>query len=214
VRTPTAKYRTRHFVPDKENLPEIEGTAALPIVDFETLRAVNPDIVAWLTSDNGLLNYPIFQGEDNSYYLKHMFDKGKNKSGCPFLDFENAPDFTSENSVIYGHNMLDSSMFGSLKKYMDQGYFGEHPQMNLYTPTVNYSIEIFAVHTANSSESADMKTSPWRLSWDGDTENVDWLTQIKSDIAITADDWVLTLSTCTNGGKSRLIVSGKLTAIR
>jgi SrtB family sortase len=193
--------------------------AVSQVVDFDALRAVNPDIVGWLVSEDEAVNYPIVQTDDNGFYLKHMFDKQKNKTGCPFLDFENAMNFTDGNSVVYGHNMLDGSMFGSLKKNMEQEYFDTHPQMNLYTPAANYSVDIFSVYTANPAESADTKTSPWRLSWDNEAEYMGWLTQIKarslieSDIEIADGNKVLTLSTCTNGGKSRLLVVGRLKEI-
>ena len=74
-------------------------------VDFEALNQMNGDIVGWIFLEGSEINYPITQSEDNSYYLKHLFDKSSNGSGSIFLDCRNASDFTDRHSIIYGHHM-------------------------------------------------------------------------------------------------------------
>ena len=96
--------------------PEETGASSisLPTVDFESLLAQGPDVKAWLELPGTVIQYPVAQGEDNSYYLKHLYDGTANKVGCLFIDYENAEDFSDNNTIIYGHNMRDGSMFSTL----------------------------------------------------------------------------------------------------
>ena len=84
---------------------ETEEQGLWPRVDFEALNQMNGDIVGWIFLESSEINYPITQSEDNSYYLKHLFDKSSNSSGSIFLDCRNASDFTDRHSIIYGHHM-------------------------------------------------------------------------------------------------------------
>lgn len=188
---------------------------SFPSVDFAKLQEEGPDVKAWLTLPNTVINYPVAQCEDNAYYLKHLYDGTANKNGCPFIDYENAPDFSDNNTIIYGHNMRDGSMFSSLREYAEQTYFDEHPQMYLMTPEGNYLVELFSAFVASPSE-AGSDTSPWALNWKDDGAYTTWLTAmqerslIENDVSVTSSDRVITLSTCTNSGKDRFIVMGKL----
>ena len=83
------------------------------------------------------INYPIVQGEENSYYLKHLFSGEWNGSGCIFLDFRNDASFADRHSIIYGHHMKNGTMFTDLDKYKKQEFFDEHPIALLITPDKN-----------------------------------------------------------------------------
>ena len=96
-----------------ETLPDEDDTV-WPEVDFAALREINPDIVAWIYIEGTKVNYPIVQGEDNSYYLKHLFSGEWNGSGCIFLDFRNDASFADRHSIIYGHHMKNGTMFTDL----------------------------------------------------------------------------------------------------
>ena len=111
-------------------------------VDFDGLKAVNPDVVAWIVIPGLDISYPVVQGEDNAYYLQHLFTRETNSSGSIFVDFHNRPDFMDQNTIIYGHNMKNGSMFGSLKRYWDNEYYREHSSFYLYTAEG----EIFLCH--------------------------------------------------------------------
>lgn len=111
-------------------------------VDFASLQAINPDIVAWLRIP-GVLEYPVVRGEDNSYYLNHTVQKTYNIAGSIFLDYRNERDFSDSKNIIYGHNMKDGSMFHVLRNYQDIDFFQEHTDMEIYLPdgrTLNYQI--------------------------------------------------------------------------
>lgn len=93
------------------------------------------------------LSYPVVQGEDNQYYLHHTYEKTENFAGTLFADKKNAPDFSDPNTIIYGHNMKNGTMFGSLKKFKDQAVYNAEPYIWLLTPDVNYQYEIFSALT-------------------------------------------------------------------
>ena len=111
-------------------------------VDFASLQAINPDIVAWLRIP-GVLEYPVVRGKDNSYYLNHTVQKTYNIAGSIFLDYRNERDFSDSKNIIYGHNMKDGSMFHVLRNYQDIDFFQKHTDMEVYLPdgrTLNYQI--------------------------------------------------------------------------
>ena len=195
-----------------------DADIVLPSVDFEALRENGPDIIGWLSLPDTVLNYPVMQTDNNEYYLNHLYDGTYNKVGCLFADYENRADFSDRNTIIYGHNMRDGSMFALLNRYDEQSYFDTHRQMYLVTPKGGYVMEIFAAFAAKPEESGS-ETSPWQLSWKDDGAYTTWLTAMKersaveSDVTVTCSDKVLTLSTCTPGGTGRFLVMGKLVKV-
>ena len=212
-------------MPQKEEKPDTteetsgeDDSVVLPSVDFEILQENGPDIIAWLTLPDTAVNYPVTQAEDNDYYLRHLYDGTYNKAGCLFADYENKKDFSDRNTIIYGHNMRDGSMFASLNEYKEQSYYDSHPQMYLVTPDGGYLCDIFAAFEAKPKESGS-DTSPWRMEWKDDGAYTTWLSAmadrsvVETDVTVTSSDKVLTLSTCTPGGASRFIVMGKLTEV-
>ena len=215
-------------VPEQAGEPEEPGaeeetgredsSAVLPVVDFEALRENGPDIIGWLSLPDTAINYPVTQTDNNEYYLRHLYDGTYNKVGCLFADYENQADFSDRNTIIYGHNMRDGSMFAALNEYDTQSYFDGHPQMYLVTPDGGYVMEVFSAFEAKPAESGS-DTSPWRLNWKDDGAYTTWLSEmadrsvVETDVTVTSSDKVLTLSTCTPGGKSRFIVMGKLAAV-
>ncbi len=195
-----------------------DSNVVLPSVDFDALRENGPDIIGWLNLPDTVINYPVTQTDDNEYYLHHLYDGTYNKVGCLFADYENKADFSDRNTIIYGHNMRDGSMFAALNEYDEQSYFDTHKQMYLVTPEGGYLCEVFTAFVAKPSESGS-DTSPWCLSWKDDGAYTTWLTAmaersvVETDVTVTSSDKVLTLSTCTPGGASRFIVMAKLVEV-
>lgn len=124
---------------------EIAETIAAPIqVDFESLCAENPDVIGWLYCPDTQINDPVVQGEDNDYYLDHLLNGRANARGTLFMDYRNEAALSDWNTIIYGHNMKNGSMFGTLTKYKRQAYYDEHPEMYYLTPERDYLIKIVA----------------------------------------------------------------------
>lgn len=193
---PQASSETEAAVPEptaeSANFPDIQW----PQVDFDELQRINPDIVAWLYCPDTLINYPVVQAGDNRWYLTHMFDGTTNNAGCIFADAGNAADFTDPHTIVYGHNLKSGKMFGQLCLYKEQRYYEAHPWMLLLTQEAGYFVEIFSGHVADASSDA------WQLSFEGDSEFQGWLERavqkslIQSEVQPTAEDTILTLSTC------------------
>ena len=102
---------------DEELVDAVSGPKPPISVDFDTLKSVNPDVVGWIyieALDN--INYPVVQGDDNETYLHTTYENNYNFAGTIFVDYENSSDFSDCNTLIYGHNMKNGSMFGNLKK--------------------------------------------------------------------------------------------------
>ena len=164
--------------------------------DFDALSAINDDVVAWITISGTKLNYPVVQGDDNSYYLRHLFQGGYNVGGCVFLDVRNDGDFSDRHSILYGHRMDDGSMFTCIQNYKKQSYYDQHPYGLLLTPDGNYVIEFFSGYVTSTSDNA------WSTSLKDNEKYQEWLDSLieKSDFTAnftpTVKDRVITLSTC------------------
>ena len=166
-------------------------------VDFESLKAINDQIVGWICSDTGIIDYPVLHGKDNSYYLDHLPDGTYNKNGSIFVDCRNLPLFGDRNTIIYGHNMRTGTMFGELVEYGNDGYYEEHPTLQLITPDGSFELQIFSGYV--TSGNSDI----YRLTFEDDTDFTAYLERIRSlsdfstDVEVTAQDKIITLSTCT-----------------
>lgn len=116
-------------------------------VDFEALLEKNPDVVGWLYCEGTGINYPVAQGADNEQYLRRLLDGTYNRAGTIFVDSRSAADFSQWNTLIYGHNMKDDTMFAMVPSYADQAFYEQHPTWWLLTPEQNYRVDLFAGYT-------------------------------------------------------------------
>ena len=113
-------------------------------VDFDSLQALNEDIIAWLYCEGTVIDYPVCKCEDDEFYLEHAYDRSPSHSGAIFLEAENFPDFSDTNNILYGHHMKNKTMFATLSYWAEQEYFEQHPYMWLLTPDQNYRIDLFS----------------------------------------------------------------------
>ena len=200
---------------DDQRSEDLSKPSDLPEINFKALQAVNPDVIGWIYSPNTTINYPVVQGDDNAYYLKHLADGTENRNGCPFLDVQNRPDFTDDNSIIYGHHMQNGTMFAGISWYEDQSYYDEHPMMYLMTPAAAYRIEFFSGYITTMDSSAYMQN------FGSIREHTDWMKEVSSrsdfraNLEISAYNRVITLSTCAyRFENARYVLHGKLTKLR
>jgi sortase B len=123
--------------------------------DWDALRAANPEVVGWIIVPGTQINYPIAQGANNDYYLYHLFDDSSSGNGSIFLDYQGSKTLDAQNNLIYGHNMLDGSMFADILKYTNQDYFDEHMVVYLGTPARNFELQ--ALSTIKIDQNAPLR---------------------------------------------------------
>lgn len=182
-------------------------------IDFDALLAENQDVVGWIYSEATPINYPIVQSSNNDYYLRRLLDGSYNIAGSIFMDYRNSSDFTDLHTIIYGHNLKDGTMFGSLKEYRNQEYYEKHPVINLYTPEADYLIEIMAGYQTDIY--SNIYSFPeTREELESLYEEITRLSTFKSDLLLEEGDRLITLSTCTYGADiSRYVLIGKIIEI-
>lgn len=182
-------------------------------IDFTQLLSVNSDIVGWLRIRALDISYPVVQGKDNDYYLHRTFEKTDNFAGCLFVNSYNMGDFTDQNTIIYGHNMKNGSMFGKLKNFNDPEVFKKSRYFWIFTPDFIYQYRIF------SASVVDKTGLTYQVSFTDD-EFDQFISRAYSnsvvdnqDVTVTKEDRIVTLSTCTGDDSTRFVVMGKLAQI-
>ena len=178
-----------------------EDTSALRRERFEALKEINADTVAWVHVPNTNIDYPVVQGEDNSYYLDHTVEKSKSRVGSIFMDFRNSLDDDSVpkdyNTIIYGHHLKSGAMFTSLKEFKDKNFFDENRYVYLDTPGGTLKYEIFSVIIT------DADYNYIETSFSSEDEFLTFISDIRdralfnSGAVINEGEKILTLSTCT-----------------
>ena len=195
--------------------PTTESTAEnekiqMPIcIDFDALKQENNDIIGWIYCPDTPINYPVVKGNDNNQYLRADL-KGKYLvSGTIFADYRNNEVGEDKNYIVYGHNMKNSTMFGTLVKYKDQTYYDSHPILYFLTPERNYIIELIAGAVVKR-DSDIYQTAPA----DNTIADIMIKSTFDSTVEIGKGENIITLSTCSyEFNNARYVVVGKLKKI-
>lgn len=149
------------------------------IIDWNDLKSINEDIVAWIEIENTPVNYPILKDNNNLYYLKHNFNKKYNSNGSIFTLNK---DFIQDDEVIiYGHNMRNKTMFSILGNYLNTNFLKEHQIMKIYTENKNYVATIFSCYSIGVNEESNNirklcyedRISYYKTKSNIDTENIE-----------------------------------------
>lgn len=199
-----------------QRIPEDNGDGkSVQQIDFAKLKQINEDAVGWIVFYDPYINNPLVQTNDNSYYLKNSFRKKENAAGCLFMDCRNES-FDDRNVVIYGHNMLDRTMFGSLKDVF-QEKFWEEPECDRIqiTDTEQHIREykIFSYYITEADSDYCTTSFPDAAAYAGFLREITARSFRKLDVTVTEDDHILTLSTCAGaaGTNKRRVLHAKLT---
>ena len=134
---------------------------------FDELLAINPDVCAWVTVDNTNIDLPVLQGETNLTYINMDVYGNFALAGSIFLDSRNARDYSEPYSLLYGHHMEKSEMFGDLELFKDQKFFDENKTGMLITPNRVYGFEIFACLLVDAGEDNIFDPTLWQTDIDG-----------------------------------------------
>lgn len=192
-----------------ENEVQLPADAPLPAtIDFSNLMQINEDIVGWIDIPAIDISYPILQGKDNEYYLHRDIYKEYLYAGSIFMDANNNDDFQNFNTILYGHNMRDGSMFAKLKDFQQKNVFSSCPYFWIYTNQGSILYRIFSVHLAEN------ESSTYTIRFANAEEYCDWFQNMKDSSVIQANIMeqeltsVVTLSTCTGEEQLKQVVQG------
>ena len=180
-------------------------------VDFDALKEINSEVVAWIRFDNpDKISYPVVPSGDNAKYLNRTFEGKRNGAGTLFVDMSNSKLFTDRNTFIYGHNMKDGSMFGKLRQYKSKQFCEENPYFYIYTP--DGMVSTYQVFATSIVKDTSKTYTTW---YNNDTEFADYIKYIQgtslydTDVEVEGTDLIVSLSTCTNVVvDERLVVHG------
>lgn len=179
-------------------------------VNFDNLKKINSDVVGWIKVNGTNINYPFVQSKDNKYYLTHSFNKSYNNAGWVFLDYRNN-NINNRNTIIYAHGRTDKTMFGTLRKVLNNGWINNTNNyvIKISTEKENSLWQIFSIYhipTTNDYLQTEFKD---------EREYQRFLKTLKNrsnhnfNTSITSNDTILTLSTCYNDSE-KMVVHAKL----
>ena len=180
-------------------------------VDFDSLKQKNSDTIAWLKVNGTSIEYPIIKTTNNDFYMTHSFDKSYNSAGWVFMDYKDKFDGTDNNMVIYGHNRRDGSMFGTLKNILTEKWQNNTDNFIIPLITENEKSE-YRVFSVYRIEKEDYYIT---TNFGTDNEFQKFIDKIKSrsvknfDVDVNTEDHILTLSTCADNNKYRVVLHAK-----
>ena len=183
---------------------ETEEIVNQSVVD---LRAQFPDVAGWLTVPNTRIDYPFVWYPDNDFYLRRDLHGNHAAAGTLFMDFRSKPDFTARNTILYGHNMRNGSMFGTLQAFQQAHFFNANPSATIFLPYDTLTLDIFAYLIVRATDAVI-------YSVDLSENYLDYVRQHARhfrDIDLTDDDRIVTLSTCGYDFQdARLVLLGRV----
>ena len=180
-------------------------------VDLTNVIKENPDTVGWIYINENI-NYPIVQSHDNNYYLDHSFTKEKSPAGWIYLDYRNDLNNLSKNTIIYGHNRQDNSMFGTLKNLLKEETYTDKNNylIKISTPKYNTIWQIFSVYIWLNETYYLTTNFLSEESFSNYVQTIKKRSMIDFPTSINNQDKVLTLSTCKNNNGERIVIHAKL----
>ena len=182
---------SRVVTTSEENPEKIE-------IDFKKLQEINSDVRAWITVENTNINYPILQTNNNEYYLKHDINKKYSSCGSIFLDCDSDASFTKNNTVIYGHNLLNGKMFAELTNILD-GKLGNKINIKIYLPEEEKEYEVFSAYMGEPSLEMKQNNSYQDILNKSSLEF-----QRKEE---NKENNIITLITCNSNSEKRIVVN-------
>lgn len=186
-----------------------------PLIDFEGLHRINPDIYAWLQIPGTMIDYPVLQSSEDNYYLTHNMDYSEGYPGCIYTNKINTEDFSDCITIMYGHNMKNGTMFAGLHLFEEQEFFEQNSKFTVYSEDARFTYEIYAALTVSDAylpSLFDVKLADDILRFDDYLhEYADERKHFRDDVTLTEEDRLVVLSTCIGSEASkRYLVVGRL----
>ncbi len=182
-------------------------------VDDNPLNKINSDYKFWIKVDNTNINYPVAQGKDNEFYLHNDFNKNISKSGSIFMDYRNTL-LSDTNTVIYGHNMKNKTMFSQLENFKEKDFFNQNNKIKITLNNKIYIYEVFSAYYTDPSYNYIFLNLKSKDEYNRYINDIVKKSIYKSNINVDCDDKIITLSTCSYELKdTRTVVHAKLISV-
>ena len=176
--------------------------------DFTDILKENNKVKGWIQVPGTNINYPVLQHTDNEYYLTHDFNEKYNSAGWVFLDYRNTNNDT--NTILYAHNRLDNSMFGTLKNALDEEWNNTNKYVFYNTLDTMNTYKIFSVYTINTNDFNAYLNFNTKEEYKDYINNIKNKSIVKLDVEVNEDDKIITLYTCHKNNVDRTILHAKL----
>lgn len=180
-------------------------------IDFESLKKINSDTIAYLKVNGTSIDYVVVKGQDNSYYLNHNFEKEWNVNGWVFADYHNTVDEQDKNLIIYAHDTKDGSMFGTLHNILNKEWYDNKDNhiIDLVTEKGTYKYEVFSVYSIEP-EDYYINTMFNEGEFNSFVNTLKTRSIYNTNVEVSETDKILTLSSCLYEGKKRVVLHAKL----
>ena len=185
---------------------------------FDELMEINPDVYAWIYIPNTAVDYPVARSTsdgDDSFYLENNVYRQYQFSGTIYSEIKNSPDMHDRVTVMYGHNMLNGTMFATLHNFGNKEFFDQNNTAFVLTKDKVFTYLIYSAYTyddrhiLNTNNFANDEVFQSYLDETLDPHAID--ANVREGVTLTTDNKILTLSTCTSGpSDTRYLVQGVL----
>lgn len=182
-------------------------------IDWGKLLKTNADVYAWIRVPGTDIDYPILQSSmkrENDFYLHHDIKGGYSFAGCIYTRRENKKDFSDRLTVIYGHNMINGSMFGTLRRFGDADFFKKHKEFYIYMPQKILKYRIVAYMIQDDTDILERYEANNELGFEAYVKELKKARNIRKKEKIKPDDSIVTLSTCDSNSGNRRLLQGVL----
>ncbi len=197
---------------NSENNIEDNNESLKLLVNFDELKHKNSDTVAWVKVNNTNINFPVVQSVDNDFYLKRNFNKNPNGAGWIFADYRNSFDILDKNTIVYGHNRRNGTMFGNLTYLIGNSWNFENENSYFYfsTEKASYRAQIFSVYMMKATKLSIPNKFDDNMHFENYIKDLKSLSICSFDVYVSSDDNIITLCTCDNTSQNRIVVHAKL----
>jgi len=182
-------------------------------VNWDKLLATNADVYAWIRVPGTNIDYPILQastGKDDDFYLHHDIKKKYSFAGCIYTRRANSKDLSDRLTVLYGHNMINGSMFGTLRRFEDEDFFKTHKELYIYMPQKILKYRIVAYMIQDDTDILERYEANNELGLEAYVKEFKQARNIRKKEKIKLDDSIVTLSTCDSNSGNRRLLQGVL----
>ena len=201
----------------KMQLEQLEADKRRRMQRFKKLQKINPEIFGWIYIPDTNIDYPLLQSnERDDFYLHSDIYRNYKYAGSLYSEYCNSTDMDDRVTLIYGHNMIDGSMFANLHKFRDASFFNKHTKFYIYTPERRLTYQVVSAfeyddrHIMNTFNFSEDKVFKEYLDTIQNPHSLSANVKTTLDHKLTVKDKIVTLSTCLDAGDGRYLLQGVL----